>query len=37
MRKPVSRRSSEVTFTRTAKRVRKINVAPGVCRGGIRL
>lgn len=32
-----STRSMKREFTRTAKRTRKINVAPKVLRGGIRL
>lgn len=36
-REPTKRKVDKKVFTETAKKVKKINVAPKVARGGIRL
>lgn len=37
MRKKMPKRKDQRTFTRTAVRAKKINLAPKIYRGGIRL
>lgn len=36
-RKPMKRTKDQKVYTQTAKRVKKVNLAPKVSRGGIRL
>lgn len=37
MRKPMKKRKDRKVFAHTANKTRKINIAPKVMRGGIRL